>query len=177
MHFIRSKWPSLSSAEYIGDQVCCVCSGKSNLPRIWWFPKCFYTSYWVIIGDYVVAVMQNFFSSCKFLKASSTFILSLIHKCPNPSSLNDFRPISHLKFSSKIITVILAKVLPLLLLPSSCMYSSKIYPWPPSLGTWGCIKAESKISRRVLLYEIRHLSSFWQIELDVPFQLLTPHGL
>lgn len=81
---------------------------------------------WGIIGDSVLAAVQNFFSSSKLLKASATFLLSLIPKCPIPSSFNDFRPISLLNFSFKIITKVLARrlssILPTIISPNQAAF-------------------------------------------------------
>lgn len=81
--------------------------GNLNSLGVDGFSGCFYTSCWDSIGDTVIATVQNFYSLGKLLKASASFLLSLISKCHNPS-FNDFRLISLLNLLFKIITKILA---------------------------------------------------------------------
>lgn len=82
--------------------------GNLSAPGSDGFSGCVFTFCWDIVGNSVIAAIQNFFSSSKVLKASSTFLIALIPKSPNTSTFNDFRPISLLNFSYKIITKIMA---------------------------------------------------------------------
>lgn len=72
------------------------------------FSGCFYSSCGDIVSHDVVTAVQNFFTFGKLLKASTNFLLALIPKSPTPSCFQDFRPISLLNFSFKIITKIMA---------------------------------------------------------------------
>lgn len=106
--------------------------GNLNSPGVDGFSGCFYTSCWDIIGDTVIATVQNFYSLGKLLKASAFFLLSLISKCHNPS-FNDFRLISLLNFLFKIITKILASrlssILPTIVSPNQATFvkGKKVY--------------------------------------------------
>ena len=90
------------------------------------FTGAFFTSFWEIIGSSVIAAIQNFFSSRKILKSLNTFFLALIPKSGAPKSFNDYRPISLLNFSFKIITQImasrLAPLLPSLVSPNQAAF-------------------------------------------------------
>lgn len=56
----------------------------------------------------MVKAVCHFFSSGKLYKVSNTYFLTLIPKIQSPSSFSDFRPISLLNFSYKILAKILA---------------------------------------------------------------------
>ncbi|XXG86485.1 hypothetical protein AAC387_Pa11g1373 [Persea americana] len=93
---------------------------KSNSSGPDGFSGSFFYSCWDIVGMLVIAAVKNFFMSKKLLKASNSFI-SLIPKVAAPSSFGDYRPISLLNFSYKVISKILASrmaaILPNLILP------------------------------------------------------------
>lgn len=116
--------------------------GSLSSPSIDGFSECFYTFCWDIIGDSVVAAVQNFSSFGKLLKASTNFILSLVAKCANPSSFHDFRPICLLNFSFKIIIKILANRL------------SKILPTIVSSYQAAFVKGKSIHDHLALVHEI-----------------------
>ncbi|XXG54349.1 hypothetical protein AAC387_Pa03g2255 [Persea americana] len=78
------------------------------------------------MGHSVIKAVQHFFQSKKILRASNAFFLSLIPKSKSPNTFADFRPISLLNFSYKIISKILATrlttILPKLISPHQAAF-------------------------------------------------------
>lgn len=74
---------------------------------------------WHIVSDVVVDVIKNFFDFGKLLKEVNCITIALVPKVTNPTSCNDFRPISYCNTIYKCITKILAnrikKVLPFII--------------------------------------------------------------
>lgn len=81
---------------------------KDSSPGPDGFSGAFFTATWSITGYSVVTAVCHFFSSGKLYKVSNTYFLTLIPKIQSPSSFSDFRPISLLNFSYKILAKILA---------------------------------------------------------------------
>lgn len=81
---------------------------KESAPGPYEFSGSFFIATWHITGPLVIKAVQHFFHSNKLHKASNAYFLTLIPKTQPPSSFTDFRPISLLNFSYKIIAKILA---------------------------------------------------------------------
>ena len=83
------------------------------------FPAEFYKSFWQVIGDDLVEMLNFCFARGLLSESMRIAILSLIHKKNDPCSLKNWRPISLLNVDYKIGTKALAsrlkRVLPLLL--------------------------------------------------------------
>lgn len=79
------------------------------------FDAFFFKRAWSIMHEDVVSVIKSFFSSSKLLREINCTSITLVPKCTNPSSCNDFRPISCCNTIYKCITKILAnKIKPFL---------------------------------------------------------------
>lgn len=76
----------------------------------------FFLSSWDIVGPDFLKAVHFFFSASRLTKGINSTALALIPKCPNPSSMADFRPISCCntiyKCIAKIISNRLKEVLP-----------------------------------------------------------------
>ena len=72
------------------------------------FSGAFYTHCWDIVGQDVIQAVIHFFTSGRLLRASNAYFLTLLPKIQSPASFSDFRPISLLNFTYKIIAKILA---------------------------------------------------------------------
>ena len=59
------------------------------------FNAYFFKRAWHIICDDVVATVQSFFLSGHLLKEINNTYIALVPKVPNPSSINDYMPISY----------------------------------------------------------------------------------
>eukprot|EP00268_Persea_americana_P063972 TRINITY_DN8362_c0_g1_i2.p1 TRINITY_DN8362_c0_g1~~TRINITY_DN8362_c0_g1_i2.p1 ORF type:complete len:107 (-),score=1.61 TRINITY_DN8362_c0_g1_i2:67-387(-) len=68
-----------------------------------------------IIAFDVCEAIRHLFTTGRLLRASNTYFLSLIPKSSSSKSFSDFRPISMLNFSYKIISKILASRLSFIL--------------------------------------------------------------
>lgn len=77
----------------------------------------FYKSSWHIVGEDVVAAVQNIFSTGLLLKEVSATILTLVPKKVNASVMGDFKPIACCNVLSKCITKILPNTMLLFLDP------------------------------------------------------------
>lgn len=78
----------------------------------------FFKSAWSIVGVEVVQAIQEFFIIGKLLKSLNSTWITLVPKCPNPSMMTNFRPISCCNVLYKCITKILANRLQICLPPS-----------------------------------------------------------
>lgn len=88
---------------------------KDSSPGPDGFSGPFFTATWHITGTSVIKAVQHFFCSSKLYKATNAYFVTLVPKTQSPSSFTDFRPISLLNFSYKIIAKILASRLSLIL--------------------------------------------------------------
>ncbi|XP_026437835.1 uncharacterized protein LOC113336058 [Papaver somniferum] len=80
------------------------------------FPSNFFQANWDVVGEYIVTMVQNFFTSGYLLKEMNSTFISLISKTESPTTPAHFRPISLCNTTYKIISKILAQRLnPLLL--------------------------------------------------------------
>lgn len=83
------------------------------------FTRAFFTDCQLIVSIYVTQAVVHFFSSGRLLRATNAYFLTLIPKIQSPKTFYDFRPISLLNFSYKVISRILAStlagILPLLI--------------------------------------------------------------
>uniref|UniRef100_A0A803P2H6 Reverse transcriptase n=1 Tax=Cannabis sativa TaxID=3483 RepID=A0A803P2H6_CANSA len=71
------------------------------------FSGIFYRKYWNIVGGDFCDMVQEFFVSGRFVKELNHTFICLIPKCDNPSSFDQFRPISLCNFGYKVIARIL----------------------------------------------------------------------
>ena len=80
------------------------------------FNPYFFKKAWPIIGQEVIDAVKEFFSNGMLLKELNSTIITLVPKVPNPTSMNDFRPISCCntiyKAISKLIASRLKEVIP-----------------------------------------------------------------
>lgn len=67
----------------------------------------FFMSYWYVVGGEVTAAVAEFFNSGHLLKEMNATNLALIPKIPNASKNSDFRPISCLNTTYKVISKLL----------------------------------------------------------------------
>ena len=72
-----------------------------------------YTSYfsrttWSIVGTNVVKAILYFFHSSSLLPAFNATSVTLVPKCPNPTCIKDFRPISCCSIVYRFITKVMA---------------------------------------------------------------------
>ncbi|XP_026431629.1 uncharacterized protein LOC113328844 [Papaver somniferum] len=72
------------------------------------FPSHFFKYSWSIVGDDMVACIQNFFTKSKLLKEVNNTFITLIAKNKNPPTVSDFRPISCCNVLYKCITKIIS---------------------------------------------------------------------
>ena len=80
------------------------------------FLVAFYKNYYPIMGEYVIAVVTSFFTDGSMLKEVNSSLIILIQKVPNPSTFNNYRPISLCNVIYKIISKILVlRIRPILL--------------------------------------------------------------
>ena len=93
--------PSIPFAEEIKGAVFGLKQQSSPGPD--GFIGVFFTFAWIIIGLTVSKAVQHFFQTKRIHKASNTFFLSLIPKSKSPATFADFKPISPLNFTYKII--------------------------------------------------------------------------
>lgn len=76
----------------------------------------FYHNYWDIVGDEVCRFVKNRFSTSSVPKEINRTLIALIPKIDQPTSINQFRPISLCNVGYKIVTkIIVARLRPLLL--------------------------------------------------------------
>ena len=73
------------------------------------FNGLFLKKYWPIIKESFYQLCDDFFSRTLDLESINYSFITLIPKVPNPEIVNDFRPISLLNTSIKLLTKILAK--------------------------------------------------------------------
>ena len=89
-------------------------NGKS--PRSDGFNNEFYKACWDIIATDIITLIESFFNGNICLESINSSFITLIPKIANPQGPNDFRPISLLNTSVKIITKLLANRLQLIIL-------------------------------------------------------------
>uniref|UniRef100_A0A2N9FR65 Reverse transcriptase domain-containing protein n=1 Tax=Fagus sylvatica TaxID=28930 RepID=A0A2N9FR65_FAGSY len=78
-------------------------------------PGVFYQTYWEVVGNDIIAAVQNFFSSGVMLRELNQTFIILIPKKMGADNFNMFRPISLCNFSYKIISkIIVARLRPIL---------------------------------------------------------------
>ena len=75
------------------------------------FPVLFYKKYWPIVGEVVTKVVTSFFVLGSMPKEVNSSLIVLIPKSQNPTSFNNFRPISLCNVVYKIISKILVSKL------------------------------------------------------------------
>uniref|UniRef100_A0A803Q247 Reverse transcriptase n=1 Tax=Cannabis sativa TaxID=3483 RepID=A0A803Q247_CANSA len=76
-------------------------------PRPDGFSGVFYRTYWNIVGGDICDMVQDFFVSGRFVKELNHTFICLIPKCDNPSSFDQFCPLSLCNFGYKVIARIL----------------------------------------------------------------------
>lgn len=97
---------TIPSAEEIKDIVFGL--KRSSAPGPDGFSSSFFTHCWSIVRDTVITAVNFFSSYGKLLKATNNYFLDLIPKVQSPTTFGDFRPISLLNFTYKIISKIMA---------------------------------------------------------------------
>ena len=79
------------------------------------FPVLFYKEFWPIVGEIVTQAVVSFFVDGSLPKEANSSLIVLIPKTSNPTTVNNFRPISLCNVVYKIISKLLvAKFRPLL---------------------------------------------------------------
>lgn len=79
------------------------------------FPTLFYKNFWPTVSDTVIQVVTSVFTDARMPSEVNNSLIVLIPKTPNPSSVNNFRPISLYNLVYKIISrLLVAKLRPLL---------------------------------------------------------------
>ncbi|XP_059627616.1 uncharacterized protein LOC132270455 [Cornus florida] len=73
------------------------------------FNAVFFKKTWPVVGNDVAMAVREFFVNGKILKEINYTYLALVPKVPNPTSLQDFRPISCCNTIYKVISKLLAK--------------------------------------------------------------------
>lgn len=68
------------------------------------FSGAFFQSCWDIVGQDVLAAVQEFMAGVPLPKSISSALMVLLPKKPSPSTFADFRPISMCNFTNKIFT-------------------------------------------------------------------------
>ena len=81
---------------------------KDNSPSPDGFSGHFFPASWQIIGPSMVRAMHQFFILGKLYRASNAYFITLIPKTQAPSSFSNYKPISLLSFTYKIIAKTLA---------------------------------------------------------------------
>ncbi|KAL9680746.1 hypothetical protein QQ045_012525 [Rhodiola kirilowii] len=75
----------------------------------------FYKKFWLIVGDEVVGFIKEFFKNGKISRGINKTFIVLIPKVVSPQSLDEYRPISLVNSSYKILAKCLAKRLSVVL--------------------------------------------------------------
>ena len=79
------------------------------------FPVLFYKEFWPIVGETVTQAVVSFFADGNLPKEANSSLIVLIPKTSNPTTVNNFRPISLCNVVYKIISkLVVAKFRPLL---------------------------------------------------------------
>lgn len=86
----------------------------------------FFKDFWDIVGNEVCEAVLDFFNTGRLLKQLNATTITLIPKVKNPTSVNEFRPISCCntlyKCISKMLCNRLIKVLPKIIDESKCAF-------------------------------------------------------
>ena len=90
---------------------------KDKSPGLDGFNGLFFKKCWHIIKEVIYNLCKEFFEGNLNLKAINNSFITLIPKCNNPSSVNDFRPISLLNSVLKLLTKIMSRWLQRVIIP------------------------------------------------------------
>jgi len=90
---------------------------KDKSPGLDGFNGLFFKKCWHIIKEVIYNLCKEFFEGNLNLKAINNSFITLIPKCNNPSSVNDFRPISLLNSVLKLLTKIMSGWLQRVIIP------------------------------------------------------------
>ena len=82
--------------------------GSSKAPGLDGFTALFYKTYWHVVKRDVLECVLDFFQNKYLAKEHNHTFITLIPKQKGAHSVNQFRPISHINISYKIISKILA---------------------------------------------------------------------
>ena len=122
----------------------------------------FYKEFWPIVGDTIIDAIISFFTNQCLPKEANNSLIVLIPKTTNPTSVNNFRPISFYNVVYKIISKLLVAKLRHLLHKIIFPYQSAFIP-----SRWIA-------KNQVVVYELLHSfktrkvkSSFMTIKLDL----------
>ncbi|XP_059633867.1 uncharacterized protein LOC132276453 [Cornus florida] len=75
-------------------QDCIISFHPYKSPSLDRYNSCFFKHSWPIVGQDVTATIRDFFISGKILTEINSSYIALVPKKPNPTSANDFKPIS-----------------------------------------------------------------------------------
>lgn len=112
------------------------------------FGAIFYQSYWKLVGDQISSVVLEFLNRGILPPSLNSTFLALIAKVQNPSSVNEFRPISLCNILYKLIAKTLANRLKRVL-PS-------IISWNHSAFILGRLTSDNIIVAYEALHSIFH---------------------
>ena len=115
LYILWRKWSLMCHPFWWWNKICCFQLRIFQIPWSRWYVCHFFKSYWGTVGKEVIAMVQSFFASGLMLKEMNHTFITLIPKTPNPSIVNNFRPISLCNVSYKIISKTLANRLKILL--------------------------------------------------------------
>lgn len=82
--------------------------GPDKAQRAQWLSHFFFQKHWELLKDTLVSLCNDFYEGRTNLEHLNWIHISLIAKCNSPERVFDFRPISLINSSCKIISKILA---------------------------------------------------------------------
>ena len=94
------------SPEEIRESIFSINGDKASGPN--GYTTYFFKNAWQIVGRDVMRAVLDYFQTNKMSPAFNSTSVALVPKCPNPSQIKDFRPISCCTIIYKCITRILA---------------------------------------------------------------------
>ncbi|XP_059639948.1 uncharacterized protein LOC132282327 [Cornus florida] len=104
--------PMLSSVPTDAEiQACFLAFNNDKSPGPDGFNAHFYQMAWPVVGRDVINAIRTFFVNGKLLKEVNNFYIALVPKTSNPTTLNDFRPISCCNTLYKCIAKLIANKL------------------------------------------------------------------
>ena len=121
---VRSKICKSVSLEEIKASMFAINGDKSPDPD--GYSTHFFKHAWANVGTDVVTAILDYFQTSRMIPAFNATSVALVPKCPNPSQIKDYRPISCCTIIYKCITRILAirmkNLMPFLVSPSQSAF-------------------------------------------------------